>query len=169
MTEKERAEQRQMIEDILGKFIEHTEGQFKVVELRMIEFEKGQIRIENQTTKTNGTLIKHDAQIRTLQMGEAVHEINCPHGKAIEDLMTIRKNWKVYGIAALVIAFLSVASALTVYESARDFFKTTDKIEQSVKTIQGDNKVQDKQIESNKKAINDQAVDQSFQNSQKEE
>lgn len=165
MTDKERSEQRQLINDILGVFVERMEGQFETMSVRFEVLDVKLEAIKEQTTKTNGRVSKHDIELIAINKAEILHPINCPHGKSIEELLTIKKNWKVYAISGLVIGFLAIASALTVYESAKDLFKADVKIEQSVKSVQDVNKVQDKKIDNNKKAINDQAVDKAFQES----
>jgi len=133
MTEKERSEQRALIEDILGKFVEKVEGQFNVITVEL-GF------IKQQTTKTNGTVIRHEQELKELNKAEIMHTINCPHGKSIDELMAVKKNWKVYATAGLFLGFFAVASAVTAYESFRGLFKDQINIEQPVKSVQDVNK-----------------------------
>lgn len=162
MTEKERSEQRDLIEDILGKFVERIDGRFNVMFVELTVIKELQI-------KTNDTVKKHDAEIKNLEMADMQYEQNernYPKAEDIRELIEIRKRWKYYAISSLVIGFMSIASVVTVYESVRALYrKDVQQVEQAVKTIQKETKVQDEKIDNNKNAINDQAVEQAFQNS----
>jgi len=115
---------KKIVTDVMAVQIEKISGELKVIKLE-ISF------IKEQTTKTNGTVKKHDSEIRTLQMSDSLHTLNCPYAKPVEEFMTIRKNWKVFVISGLTVAVLTVAGVFVTYANLRDlYFKDKIIIEQ---------------------------------------
>jgi len=158
MTEKDINSIRQTINDLLAIHTAQIDGKFNVITTELSA-------IKEQTTKTNGTVRKHDAEIRTLQMAENVHVLNCPHNEPMSNYAAIYKFWKPLAITGIVIACISVAGAITTASNFRDLFQKDTAIEQEVQKVKEVSKENKAEIQNSKKAINELGTESAFQNS----
>lgn len=107
-----------MLTDVLAAQTAEINGKFKVVEQRMIRFEEGQIRIEAQTTKTNGRVTNHDALLQKMQLIEKDHFVKCPNTDKIEMLEEYKtktdtlKNFIIWAGGTTMAAILLVLAIL---------------------------------------------------------
>lgn len=87
MTTEERAEVRQMLTDILSGHHEELKGRLNVIQANLV-------RVETQTTKTNGRVTAIEDKIEILEKEEIKHTVNCPNVvriKSLEDAEISRK------------------------------------------------------------------------------
>lgn len=72
MNKDDRDEARQMINDVIGKPLEEIIGRLNVIQANLV-------RVEGQTTKTNGRVTACEDKIETLEKDEIKHAVNCPN------------------------------------------------------------------------------------------
>lgn len=87
MNAADRAEMRQMLTDVLSGHTEEMKGRFNVLHANLV-------RIEEQTTKTNGRVTMLEKQMNQLELDESQHVMKCPNAsriKAMEDNEISRK------------------------------------------------------------------------------
>jgi hypothetical protein len=117
------------IQTLLNTGIEHLK---EVIELKTENIEEKQDRTIVQTTKTNGTVIKHTEQITELIIEQARivtllelavnHTIeNCPHTKTVNELrdakieITGADKWKKRFETMLIVTLTFVATLVSVF------------------------------------------------------
>lgn len=79
MTTEERAEVRQMLTDVLRGHHEEMKGRLNVIQANLL-------RVEAQTTKTNGRVTIVEDKIEILEKEEIKHSVNCPNESRIKTL-----------------------------------------------------------------------------------
>lgn len=159
MTEKDQNMFRQTMEDVMAIHITEIRGEFNLLK-QEVGF------IKEQTTKTNGTVIRHDAEIRTLQMADSIHMVNCPNNEPVSKLMAVYNNWKVFGIAGLAVGALSIIGAIITIDNFKDWWvKEKTSINKDLNTVQSEAKKNSEQTKANTKNIDALDVEQAFQKS----
>lgn len=115
MTQNEITTIRTMLTDVLAAHTAEIDGKFKVIEEKLI-------RIEAQTTKTNGRVNRHDQAITDLEKADITHIANCPlesRMKVVEADVSARKSvWRFVVIASgAILSFALFVIALMEYFS----------------------------------------------------
>ena len=86
MEDKDRAELKEFLNQILDTHTAQINGKFNVIEGKFNVIEVKLTNIETQTTKTNGRVNKLEDKVEVLQKDESNHVNNCPQAKRIAAL-----------------------------------------------------------------------------------
>ena len=79
MTTEERQEVKEMLHDILAGHSAKIESTYSIIDVKLNN-------IQEQTSKTNGRVTKLEDAVKTLQINDNNHIINCPQAPKLQKL-----------------------------------------------------------------------------------
>lgn len=170
LTEKEKAELVEIMSGVIKTQNATINGHFEAVKIELSYIKDKGDKTFDQATKTNGRVNKHDTEIGLLKSEKGDRISTCPQRDKIESLLNTQKNKKfrfVYDVVVVSVAFLAFYVSVLTF---KDFTKEKISVQKNVTEIKAESKIDDKvqniNINANRKAINDQNVDKAFEKSQ---
>lgn len=86
MNSEDKKELKEILRDHIAGIIAEHNAQLTIINAHLSTLKEGQERIEEQTTKTNGTVREHTEKIHKLEKEDLIHFMSCPQTERIETL-----------------------------------------------------------------------------------